>query len=145
MKLDIKFISCDYQGGNSFTRSEIDHLWEQGVTMDDWDYAIICTPHILEEETYEEEELEFVFFPHIPEHEREQYITKEYIDIKGVICKTFDLDFTKGKYQKVIKTYKRYNCIDYNLDRMLTGCCRNTWYLIEWEGEKKAIGVAYHS
>jgi hypothetical protein len=145
MKLDIKFISCDYQGGNSFTRSEIDHLWNQGVNMDDWDYAIICTPHILEEETYEAEGQEFVFFPHIPENEREQYITKEYIDHRGLTYKTYDVDYSKGEYQKVIKTYKRYNCIDYNLDRMLTGCCHNEWYLIEWNSEKKAIGVAYHA
>ena len=37
MRTNIEFISCDYQG----------------VSMDDWDYAIICSPDVLEEEEYE--------------------------------------------------------------------------------------------
>lgn len=144
MRTNIEFISCDYQGV-TFTKEEIDHLWSQGVNMDDWDYAIICSPDVLEEEEYEEVENEWVFFSHIPENEREQFIIREYSDRNGNSYRTYDVDFSKGNYEPVTKTYKRYICKEYNLDRILTGCCSNKWYLIEWKGEKKAIGVAYHA
>jgi len=144
MRANIEFISCDYKGV-TFTKEEIEHLWNQGVCVDDWDYVIIYPPDIIEEEEYKEEEQEFVFFPHIPENEREQFIVREHTDYRGLTYKTYDVDFSKGDYQKVIKTHTRYNCIEWNLDRMLASCCSNRWYLIEWKGEKKAIGVAYHA
>lgn len=34
---------------------------------------------------------------------------------------------------------------EYGLERMLTGCCHNTWYIATFRGNEVAIGVAYHS
>ena len=34
---------------------------------------------------------------------------------------------------------------NYQLSRMLVGCCSNTWYIATFRGRKYAIGVAYHS
>lgn len=39
----------------------------------------------------------------------------------------------------------RLTPVDYNLERMLTGCCSNKWYRAVFRGEERAIGVAYHS
>jgi len=35
--------------------------------------------------------------------------------------------------------------VPYWLDRLLTGCCRNRWFLVYWEGIPKTVGVAYHA
>lgn len=34
---------------------------------------------------------------------------------------------------------------DYDLQRLMTGCCDNTWYKIKYRGQTKALGVAYHA
>lgn len=31
------------------------------------------------------------------------------------------------------------------LDRLLTGSCADTWYKVEFRGELRALGVAYHA
>jgi len=33
----------------------------------------------------------------------------------------------------------------WTLERLLTGCYKNTWYQVEFRGKLVAIGVAYHS
>jgi hypothetical protein len=30
------------------------------------------------------------------------------------------------------------------LGRLLTGCCANRWYKVQWDGQEVALGVAYH-
>lgn len=34
---------------------------------------------------------------------------------------------------------------DYQLERMLQGCCDNTWYKVEFEDGTYGVGVAYHA
>jgi len=33
----------------------------------------------------------------------------------------------------------------YTIERLLTGCCSNTWYVVNFRGKRQAIGVAYHA
>lgn len=40
---------------------------------------------------------------------------------------------------------KVIQCRVNGLSRLLTGCCDNTWYLINFRGKDVAIGVAYHA
>lgn len=124
----------------AFSQEETDLLWGQGVCMDDWDYAIVCDPDILEEEEYEEVESKWVYFDHIAEVDRHW----DRID-HGDGSYSMAIPWEKGGYMDVSTTKKRYTCKEYSIDRLLTGCCSNTWYLIQWNGEKKAIGVAYHA
>lgn len=34
---------------------------------------------------------------------------------------------------------------DYDLERLLVGCCSNRWYKAKFREKKYAIGVAYHA
>ena len=43
------------------------------------------------------------------------------------------------------KTVARMVQNNYQLSRLLVGCCDNTWYTAKFRGRKYAIGVAYHS
>lgn len=124
-----------------FDRETTDKLWDQGVCMDDWDYAIICPPDVVVEEEYPYEESEWEWFPFVEEKDR----VWEKVQTSETSWHYRGPDFSKGHYVTKEVKKKRWTCPEYDLDRMLTGCCSNTWYLIEWNGEKKAIGVAYHA
>ena len=77
----------------SFPSDVTNSLWDQGVNMDDWDYAILTSPDAVYKSENSNE-----LHPH-----------------------------------------------QWTLDRMLIGCCSNTWYLAEIRGTKYAIGIAYHA
>lgn len=34
---------------------------------------------------------------------------------------------------------------NYEVNRLLTGCCSNRWYYITFRGDKYLAGIAYHS
>lgn len=42
------------------------------------------------------------------------------------------------------KPCKKY-VVPYELERLLTGCCNNTWYKASFRGVEYAVGVAYHA
>jgi hypothetical protein len=135
------YSSYDDTGEGGFTEDQIDSLWDQGVDMDDWDCAIITDPDVLEEEEYEEEESKWEWFSSIPDGER--VWPKE--QLSETSWRILGPPWDKGDYKTYIVKKKRWNCKHYELDRILTGCCSNKWYLIEWEGQPRAIGVAYHA
>lgn len=83
----------------AFSRDISDRLWDQGVNLDDWDYAILASPDILRGE---------------------------------------DFEGSDGK-SRTVWTPK-----DYTIERLLSGCCDNTWYKAMIEGKEYAIGIAYH-
>lgn len=133
MNITIQFVT-------EFSREDTDALWELGVNMDDWDYAIICPPEVVQEEEYEDTETNWVWNDHVPEDQRVwPRIKDRHAYYYG------DTPYDKGGYITTNVMRKRWICPEYALDRMLTGCCSNKWYLIEWKGEKKAIGIAYHA
>jgi hypothetical protein len=140
MKKSLEFISCDYDG-ETFTREEIDLLWSHGVNMDDWDYAIITDPDVIQSREVEYEDTEWEWFPYVPEEER--VWPRE--QISDTAWRYLGPPYDKGDYVKKKKISIEWECLDWTLDRLLTGCCSNTWYLIEWKGEKRAIGIAYHA
>lgn len=41
--------------------------------------------------------------------------------------------------------YEDYEPSSYTFERLLTGCCSNKWYKIEFRGKKAALGIAYHA
>jgi hypothetical protein len=43
------------------------------------------------------------------------------------------------------KSIKKYVVCNYNLERLLTGCCDNKWYRATFRGVEYAVGVAYHA
>lgn len=34
---------------------------------------------------------------------------------------------------------------EYEVKRLLSGCCANIWYMIRWNNKPAIIGMAYHS
>ena len=124
-----------------FTREETDLLWSLGVDMDDWDYCFMFPPDILREEKVIEQETEWEWFPFVKEKDR--VWPKE--QVSEISWRYLDAPYDKGHYvqKDVERTYWR--CDDWTIDGLLRGCCSNRWYLIEWNGEKKAIGLAYHA
>lgn len=49
------------------------------------------------------------------------------------------------EYVGEIFEHTRYIPCNWYLERMLTGCCDNTWYKVTYKGVDVAIGVAYHA
>lgn len=49
------------------------------------------------------------------------------------------------KYKNVAVPYKLIAPKDYDISRLLTGCCDNTWYKIKWNNQDAIIGLAYHA
>ncbi len=109
--------------------------------MDDWDYAIITDPDVLESREREYEDTEWEWLSHIPEEKR----VWPRIQLSETAWQYGDTPYDLGHYVVKTKISIEWQCLDWTLDRLLTGCCSNRWYQIEWKGEKRAIGVAYHA
>lgn len=43
------------------------------------------------------------------------------------------------------KPIREWEATDYTVERLLTGCCSNTFYKANFRGETVALGIAYHS
>jgi len=123
-----------------FDRKTTDAMWEQGVNMDDWDYAIIAPAEVLSEEVYIDKDTEWEWFPYVKEEDRVFNKVPT-----GPNSYYTEFPTNKGEWVSRKVERKRYACIDYDLDRLLTGSCSNKWYLVNWNGTYKAIGVAYHA
>lgn len=54
-------------------------------------------------------------------------------------------EMKEWEYKRPMIKVKQYRPKDYNIDRLLTGCCNNKWYKINFRGAEIAIGIAYHS
>ena len=68
---------------------------------------------------------------------------REYLWNEGVCLDDWDYMLV-FEYNK--KTFKSDNSpVQYNIERLLNGCCSNTWYRLNFRGSEKIIGVAYHS
>lgn len=93
-----------------FTQEELESLREQGVDLDDWDYAILV-----------EDVSQF------EDHEFEDDVYNE----------------DTWKLERALVNEIRPNC--YTLERLLVGCCDNTWYRVTWKGKPVVIGFAYHA
>mgnify|MGYP000193047713 CR=1 FL=1 len=54
-------------------------------------------------------------------------------------------DENSKSYKTVAVPFKLLAPKEYNLSRLLQGCCDNTWYKIKWQGKDAIIGLAYHA
>jgi len=102
---------------DELTQEDIDSLWNQNVCMDDWDYIVFAPEDSITPVEYEDHEYEYD--PHFPKDWR--------MMVKVSISKI------------------RYTQNEYVFDRILVGCCSNSWYRAEFRGQVYAIGIAYHS
>jgi hypothetical protein len=60
---------------------------------------------------------------------------------------TFGLEYseTEKRWIPVERKKIRFYPKDWQMERLLNGCCDNVWYKVEFRGTKMAIGVAYHA
>lgn len=66
-------------------------------------------------------------------------LTHEGIWDSGVSLDDWDYGFIiEGRYRNIIEN-------DFDLQKILQGCCDNKWIEIEVEGKVFTIGLAYHS
>lgn len=122
-----------------FDEEESDILRNQGVDLDDWDYAIFAPVESIEPEQYEEEVTDWEWFPFVrPEHR----VWEERAALDGSWHYREPSDRGHWVTRKELRT--RWRCTDWDLERLLTGCYANRWYRVEWKGEIKAVGLAYH-
>jgi hypothetical protein len=70
--------------------------------------------------------------PDILEEEEVDTLESEYSEAKGGWIQ---------EERKKIRFYPK----DWQMERLLTGCCDNVWYKVGFRGEEMAIGVAYHA
>lgn len=61
------------------------------------------------------------------------------LDDTDILLLTFDVDQFTFTHEGEIYP------IDSAVDRMLTGCCHNQWFSIQWNGEPAVVGVSYHA
>lgn len=101
---------------------EREAFWDQGISLDDWDYMLLFPPEILVEEEYEDKEYETVLGMSHPFYNKEVLVTKKrWVLNHNYLC---------GDY--------------YTLDKLLNGCYENKWYKAKYQGKEYAVGVAYH-
>lgn len=54
-------------------------------------------------------------------------------------------DWVNGAYTTKMAEVHEWVCDDHPIDRLLERhSVSHRWYMVEWKGEKKALGVAYH-
>lgn len=87
-----------------------------------------------------EEETQWNWFDHVKPEDR--VWPKEQLGEN--VWRSLPPPYDKGDYVKRQVERPYWSCEDYAIGRLLTGSRSNRWYLIEWNGQKKAIGVAYH-
>lgn len=67
----------------------------------------------------------------------------DYLQDNGIILDDWDYILMMDYDRKIFQADNRPR--DVQLERLLTGCCANNWYRIEFRGGQKIIGIAYHS
>jgi hypothetical protein len=58
---------------------------------------------------------------------------------------TIEYNEIDGAWIPVERKKIRFYPKNWQMGRLLTGCCDNVWYKVEFRGEEMAIGVAYHA
>lgn len=101
---------------------ERQEFWDQGISLDDWDYMLLFPSEILMEEEYEEND------------RWEDYSPKYDKKNNPVLVKK----------KRWILNYEVLGGDYYTLDNLLNGCYDNKWYKAKYQGQEYAIGVAYH-